>query len=103
MKQLILIFILTLVITKSKSEMLIFKDCKNDNYTFEKNEYILNLDTGLMTREFIYDKDDPTKKRPSVIMVKFETLKENVVFDENIVPIPLYEAKKESDLRISRF
>ena len=52
--------------------MLIFKDCKNDNYTFEKNEYILNLDTGLMTREFIYTEDSYKKLRLSDIKKKKE-------------------------------
>ena len=36
----------------------------------EKNEYILNLDTGLMTREFIYTEDSYKKLRLSDINVK---------------------------------
>ena len=83
MKQLVLIFILTLVITKSKSEMLIFKDCKNDNYTFEKNEYILNLDTGLMTREFIYTEDSYKKLRLSDINVKKKNVTNKAIAEEN--------------------
>ena len=83
MKQLVLIFILTLVITKSKSEMLIFKDCKNDNYTFEKNEYILNLDKGLMTREFIYTEDSYKKLRLSDINVKKENVTNKAIAEEN--------------------
>ena len=83
MKQLILIFFLTLITTKSKSEILIFKDCKNDSYTFEKNEYILNLDKGVMTREFIYTEDSYKKLRLNDINVKKENVTNKGITKEN--------------------
>ena len=70
MKQLLLIFFLVLIITDSKTEIFIFKDCKNDNYNYEKNEYILDLDKGIMTREFIYDDESYQKLRLNDINVK---------------------------------
>ena len=70
MKQLLLIFFLVLIITDSKTEIFIFKDCKNDNYNYEKNEYILDLEKGIMTREFIYDDESYQKLRLNDINVK---------------------------------
>jgi len=54
----------------SKAEILIFKNCKNNNYTYEKNEYILDLNKGMMTREFIYDNKSYKKIRSNDITAK---------------------------------
>ena len=39
------------------AEIIVFKDCNSEDYNYEKNDYILDLEQELMTREFIYDKD----------------------------------------------
>ena len=36
------------------SEILVFKNCKSKDYVFEKNEYKIDINKGLMIREFIY-------------------------------------------------
>ena len=61
MKKILAIYIIIFYPTLSIGEIIIFKDCKNNNYTYEKNEYILDLDKRFMTRNFIYD-DDTYKK-----------------------------------------
>ena len=38
----------------SIAEIFIFQNCKSADYVYEKNEYVLDLEKGLMTREFIY-------------------------------------------------
>ena len=43
------------------SEILVFKNCKSEDYEFEKNEYKINIDKGVMIREFVYT--DETYKR----------------------------------------
>ena len=36
------------------AEIIIFKDCSSDKYSYEKNDYTLDLKKEMMTREFIY-------------------------------------------------
>jgi hypothetical protein len=54
------------------AEIIIFKDCSSDKYSYEKNDYTLDLKKEIMTREFIYTEksykelklnDISTKKR----------------------------------------
>ena len=39
------------------TEILVFKNCKSNDYNYEKNEYRLDLNKGVMTRKFIYDEE----------------------------------------------
>ena len=52
------------------AETIVFKDCSSEDYNYEKNDYILDLEQELMTREFIYDKDSYEKLRLNDITVK---------------------------------
>ena len=54
------------------AETIIFKDCSSENYNYEKNNYILDLEKKLMTREFIYSKDSYEKLRLNDITIKKE-------------------------------
>jgi hypothetical protein len=54
------------------AETIVFKDCSSENYNYEKNNYILDLEKKLMTREFIYSKDSYEKLRLNDITVKKE-------------------------------
>ena len=54
------------------AEILVFKNCKSKNYEFEKNEYRLDIDQGLMTREFIYTDETYERLRFDDIRVKKE-------------------------------
>jgi len=64
MKKFLLIFIFQLSFSSAFAEILVFKNCTNKDYSFEKNEYTLDIEKGLMTREFIYS--DETYKKTSV-------------------------------------
>ena len=61
MKKISLILLLSLSFSSSLAEILVFKNCSNKNYSFEKNEYELNVEKGVMTRDFIYS--DETYER----------------------------------------
>ena len=61
MKKILLILLLQLSFSSSFAEILVFKNCSNKDYSFEKNEYKLNVEKGVMTRDFIYS--DETYER----------------------------------------
>ena len=61
MKIILYILIFKLIFLTLSAEILVFKNCKSKNYDFEKNEYKLDINKGLMTREFTYT--DETYKR----------------------------------------
>ena len=65
------------------AEILVFKNCKSKNYEFEKNEYILDIDQGLMTREFIYTDETYERLRFDDIRVKKENETTRVIIREN--------------------
>ena len=61
MKKILLILLFQLSFSSSFAEILIFKNCTNKDYSFEKNEYTLDVEKGVMTRDFIYS--DETYER----------------------------------------
>ena len=65
------------------AEILVFKNCKSKNYEFEKNEYRLDIDQGLMTREFIYTDETYERLRFDDIRVKKENKTTRVIIREN--------------------
>ena len=83
MYKILFIFFFQFLILDSYADIVIFKDCKNDNYTYEKNEYILDLNKGMMTREFIYDEESYNKLRLNDITVKKENITNKGIAIEN--------------------
>ena len=65
------------------AEILVFKNCKSKNYEFEKNEYRLDIDQGLMTREFIYTDETYERLRFDDIRVKKENETIRAIIREN--------------------
>ena len=65
------------------AEILVFKNCKSKNYEFEKNEYRLDIDQGLMTREFVYTDETYERLRFDDIRVKKENETRRVIIREN--------------------
>ena len=63
MKRILSILLLQLSFSSSFAEILIFKNCTNKDYSFEKNEYKLDVEKGVMTREFIYSEETYEKLR----------------------------------------
>ena len=54
MRKILLILLFQLSFSSSFAEILVFKNCSNKVYSFEKNEYKLDIKNGIMTRHFIY-------------------------------------------------
>jgi hypothetical protein len=78
---LILLFLLTF---STKAEKIILSSCDNKEDGFLKNEYILDLDRYLMTRNYIYNNKTYKKYRVTDLSVKKENKIERLIYkDEN--------------------
>ena len=80
------IFFILFFISFSKnanSSIIIFQNCKSNDYNYEKNEYMLDLDKGIMTRKFIYDDESFEKLRLNDINTKKENTTNKVIIEEN--------------------
>ena len=114
MKKILAIYIIIFYPTLSIGEIIIFKDCRSNNYKYEKNEYVLDLDKGFMTRKFIYDDDTYKKLKLNDITIKKENFTNKGIIEENgliVSEISGYPAfytqmifnKKESSIKIRTF
>ena len=56
----------------ASTEILVFKNCTSKDYEFEKNQYKLDIDRGIMTREFIYTDKTYERLRLNDLRVKKE-------------------------------
>ena len=65
------------------AEILIFRNCSSDDYEFEKNDYKIYIDKGMMTREFIYTDETFERLRFDDIRVKKENETTRVIIREN--------------------
>ena len=83
MYKILFIFFFQFLILNSFADVIVFKNCKNENYTYEKNEYTLDLSKGIMTREFIYDEDSYKKLRLNDIKIKKENITNKGIAEEN--------------------
>tara|TARA_Y100000992_G_scaffold270752_1_gene211257 strand:- start:827 stop:1249 length:423 start_codon:yes stop_codon:yes gene_type:complete len=66
----ILLFFIILPIQKLKSEIIIMSSCDDKQDQFLKNEYILNLDELIMTRNYVYKEKTYQKYRLTDLSVK---------------------------------
>jgi len=87
MRKILLILLFNLSISSSFGEILVFKNCSNKDYSFEKNEYKLDIEKGLMTRNFIYSNETYKKLRLNDTRVKKENFntKEIMKVDGQII------------------
>jgi len=68
------------------SEMMILTGCKNSKDGFIKNEYILDFEKSLMTRNFIYDSKTFKKLKLTDLSVKKENIIEKFIYeDDNLI------------------
>ena len=68
------------------SEIMLLTGCKNLNNSFIKNEYILDFEKSLMTRNFVYDTKTYKKYRITDLSIKKKnTLKRFLYIDENLI------------------
>ena len=70
LKNILLIFLLLSIYSHAHSEVIILSNCKNEKDTFKKNEYILDLEKLLMTRNFIYSNKSYKKYKLTDLSIK---------------------------------
>ena len=70
MKKTLLIIPILFLFQKLSAEIIVFKDCKSEQYKYEKNNYTLDLKKELMTREFIYSEESYKKLRLNDFTIK---------------------------------
>ena len=78
----ILIFLLNFQ-TIIFSEIMLLTDCKNLNDGFIKNEYIVDLEKSLMTRNYVYDIKTYKKYRTTDLSIKKEASIERFIYEDN--------------------
>ena len=72
--------------TQAYSKIMILSGCKNLKDGFIKNEYILDLNKSLMTRNYIYDIKTYKKYRVTDITIKKEnSIKSFIYEDEKLI------------------
>jgi hypothetical protein len=76
---LIFIFIFSFA---SKAEKIILSSCDNKKDGFLKNEYILDLDQSLMTRNYVYNNKTYKKYRVTDLSVKKQNKIERLIYTE---------------------
>ena len=69
--------------TSLSAEILVFKNCKSEHYEFEKNEYKIDINKGLMIRDFVYTDETYDRLRMDDIRVKKENTSTKGVTKEN--------------------
>ena len=68
------------------SEIMILTKCKNLNDSFIKNEYILDFEKSLMTRNYVYDTKTYKKHRITDLSIKKEnTLEKFLYMDKDLI------------------
>ena len=68
------------------SEIMLLTGCKNLNDGFIKNEYILDFEKSLMTRNYIYDKKTYKKYKTTDLSIKKENTLERFIYeDKNLI------------------
>jgi len=77
----IIIFFLILPI-KLNAEIIILSSCNNKKDGFLKNEYILDLDQYLMTRNYVYNNKTYKKYRVTDLSVKKQNKIERLIYKE---------------------
>ena len=68
------------------SEIMLLTGCKNLNDSFIKNEYILDFEKSLMTRNYVYDSKTYKKHKRTDLSIKKENVLERFVYkDKNLI------------------
>ena len=68
------------------SEIMLLTGCKNLNDSFIKNEYILDFEKSLMTRNYVYDKKTFQKHKITDLSIKKENTLERFMYeDKNLI------------------
>ena len=78
-----LIFLSSFYVNNLNAEIIIFSACENKKDGFLKNEYILDLEKSLMTRNFVYNNKTFKKYRVTDLSVKKENTSTKFIYQEN--------------------
>ena len=85
-KFLILLIFLLNFKTATFSEIMLLTGCKNLNDGFIKNEYILDFEKSLMTRNYVYDGKTYKKHKTTDLSIKKENTLERFMYeDKNLI------------------
>ena len=82
LKDILLIFLLLSIYSHAHSEVIILSKCKNEKNTFKKNEYILDLEKSLMTRNFIYNNKSYKKYKLTDLSIKKKNTITRFIYNE---------------------
>ena len=72
MKKFLLIVFILFFFQNLSAEIIIFKECSSEKYSYEKNSYTIDLKQKLMTRNFTYSEESYAKLRRNDITVQKE-------------------------------
>ena len=78
-----LIILSSFTVNNLNAEIIIFSACENKKDGFLKNEYILDLEKSLMTRNFIYNNKTFKKYRVTDLSVKKENTLTKFIYQED--------------------
>ena len=68
------------------SEIMLLTGCKNLGDSFIKNEYILDFEKSLMTRNYVYDNKTYEKHRMTDLSIKKDNVLEKFIYkDDNLI------------------
>ena len=82
LKNILIIFLLLSIYSHAHSEVIILSKCKNEKNTFKKNEYILDLEKSLMTRNFIYNNKSYKKYKLTDLSIKKKNTITRFIYNE---------------------
>ena len=82
-KILIFLFLIILPLQNLKSEIIIMSECDDKQDEFLKNEYILNLNKLIMTRNYVYKEKTYQKYRLTDLSVKKANTYVRNIYEEN--------------------
>ena len=72
MKKTLIIIPILFLFQNLSAEIIVFKDCSSEQYKYEKNDYTIDLQKELMTRDFIYSEESYKKLRLNDMTIKKE-------------------------------
>ena len=78
-----LIILSSIAANNLNAEIIIFSACENKKDGFLKNEYVLDLEKSLMTRNFVYNDKTFKKYRVTDLSVKKENTSTKFIYEEN--------------------
>ena len=78
-----LIILSSFTVSSLNAEIIILSACDNKKDGFLKNEYILDLEKSLMTRNFVYNNKTFKKYRVTDLSIKKENILTKFIYQEN--------------------